>query len=332
MDKNLLIRILTGEANSAEKEEFYSRLSEDKNEEKLFYEIKSLWLRTSQPQTKVNLESEFDALWKNINRETKKKSFVIGQNIWRYAAAILLLLSIGGLAGYFLSERRPGVTVAESGIQKYTATKGSVSTVEFADGTKIWLNSGSELTYHENYRTRQRLAELHGEAFFEVKHREDFPLLVKAGQIVVRDLGTTFDIKAYAEDPTVETSLVEGKADILSSSGNSLVELKPGESAVYSSLDKKIEIRPFQSAILSAWRDGKFVIRDQRLEDIFNEISRWYDVKFKFENQALRDYRYTGNIKKSTTALLVLKMLQITTKFQYKIIEHPDQPDEIIIY
>lgn len=332
MDKNLLIRILTGEANSAEKEEFYSKLAEDKHEEKLFYEIKGLWLRTTQTQTKVNLQTEFEDLWKKIKPETKKKPFTIGQILLRYAAAIILLLSIGGLAGYLLSDRKPDVDIAESGIQKYTATKGSVSTVEFADGTKIWLNSGSELTYHEDYKTKQRLAELHGEAFFEVKHREDFPLLIKVDQIVVRDLGTTFDIKAYPEDQTVETSLVEGKADILSPSGNALVELKPGESALYHSVDKKIEIRPFQSAVLSAWRDGKFVIRNQRLEDIFTEIGRWYDVEFEFKNQALRDYRYTGNLKKSTTALLVLKMLQVTTKFHYKIIEHPDKPDKIIIY
>ena len=332
MDQNLLIHILTGEANSAEKEEFYSKLAEDKHEEKLFYEIKSLWLRTSLPHTTVNLETEFENLWKKINPATKKKSFTPGQTILRYAAVIILLLSIGGLAGYFVSEQKPEVTVADSGIQKYTATKGSVSTIEMADGTKIWLNSGSELTYHEDYKTKQRLAELHGEAFFEVKHREDFPLLIKVDQIVVRDLGTTFDIKAYPEDQTVETSLVEGKADILSPSGNALVELKPGESALYNQVNKKIEVRPFQSAVLSAWRDGKFVIRDQRLEDIFKEISRWYDVEFIFKNEALKDFRYTGNLKKSTTALLVLKMLQITTKFQYKIIEHPDKPDEIIIY
>lgn len=332
MDKDLLIRILTGEASQAEKEEFYSKLAEDKHEEKLFFQIKSLWLRTSISQTKVSLDSEFDALWKKINSESKKSSYTIGQKVLRYAAAVLLLIGIGGFAGYFLSERKPEATMAESGIQKYTATKGSVSTIEMADGTKIWLNSGSELTYHEDYKNKQRLAELTGEAFFEVKHREDFPLLIKAGQITVRDLGTTFDIKAYSEDKTVETSLVEGKADILSPSGNSLVTLKPGESALFNSADKKMEIRPFQSAVLSGWRDGKFVIRDQRLEDIFREISRWYDVKFTFENQELRDYRYTGNIKKSTTALLVLKMLQVTTKFKYKIIEHPDKPDEIIIF
>jgi ferric-dicitrate binding protein FerR (iron transport regulator) len=332
MDKNLLIRILTGEANSREKEEFYSSLAKNEHDEKLFYEIKSLWLRTSLPQTKINPEAEFDHLWGKINPKKKTKRFGMGQTWLRYAAAIVLLLNIGGLAGYFISEPKPEVPVSDTGIQKYTATKGSVSTLEFADGTKIWLNSGSELTYQENHKTNQRLAELHGEAFFEVKHREDFPLLVKVGQLTVRDLGTTFNIKAYPQEHTIETCLLEGKADILSSTGTSVVTLAPGESALYNSSDNQIKLRLFEPTVLSGWRDGKFVIRDQRLEDIFREISHWYDVEFEFKNQALRDYRYTGNLKKSTTALLVLKMLQVTAKFQYKIIEHPDKPDEIVIY
>lgn len=332
MEKNLLSRILTNEASLDEKQEFYRGLGENKEEEKLFYEVKSLWLRTSKTKTILNVETEFENLWKKINPAAKKKSFTIGQKVWQYAAAILLLLCIGGLSGYFLSERK-SIVIADSGIQKYTATKGSVSTVEFADGTKIWLNSGSELTYHEDHQTKQRLAELHGEAFFEVKHREDFPMFIKVNKIIVRDLGTTFNIKAYNENNTVETSLVEGKVDILSEKGGAPVtSLNPGESAIYNSDDNKIVIKPFQSNVLSAWRDGKFVIRDQRLDDIFNEIGRWYDVEFRFQNQALRDYRYTGNIKKSTTAQHVLKMLKLTAKFNYKIIEKPDTPDVIIIY
>ena len=330
METNLLSRILTGEGSSAEKEEFYRMLGENKKEEELFYEVKSLWLRTSKQQTVVDVDSEFENLWRKLNHSVKRPSFSIGKRILQYAAIAIFMLSIGGLAGYFISKN--DIEISGTAVQKYTAMKGSVSTVEFADGTKVWLNSGSELTYHEDNKTKQRLAELHGEAFFEVKHREDFPMMVKVGQIVIRDLGTTFNIKAYPEDNTIETSLIEGKADILNYKGNSLVELTPGESALYSKEDKKIEIKPFISNVLSAWRDGKFVIRDQRLEDIFTEISRWYDVEFKFENQALRDYKYTGNIKKSTTAQYVLKMLKLTANFNYRIIEKPDQPDVIIIY
>jgi len=330
MEPNLLSRILCGEATSGEKEEFYRKLGENKDDEELFYQVKSLWIKSSMFHKTMDVDSEFDILWKKINPSIRPSSRFIGQRIIQYAAMVLLILSIGGLAGYFISKEN--FEVPELGMQKYSATKGSVSIVEFADGTKVWLNSGSKLTYREDHKRKERQAELSGEAYFEVTHREDFPLLVKVGQIVVRDLGTTFNIRAYAEDKTIETSLVEGKADILNAKGKSLVELKPGESATYSTDDKKIEINATALNVLSAWRDGKFVIRNQRLEDIFTELSRWYDIEFRFENQSLRDYRYTGNIKKSTTAQQVLKMLKLTTNFNYRIIEKPTEPDVIIIF
>ena len=330
MEENLLSRILTGEATSDEKEEFYRRLGEQKEEEELFYQVKSLWIKTSLPRNTVNVDSDFETIWGKIKHPVKNTSLTIGRRIIQYAAAILLILSLGGFAGYFISKN--SFEYPESGTQKFTAMKGSVSIIELADGTKVWLNSGSELTYREDHKTKQRLAELTGEAYFKVTHREAFPLLVKIDQIIIRDLGTTFNIKAYPEDGFIETSLVEGKADILTDKGADLVALKPGESAIYSTGEKKIELRPITENVLSAWRDGKFVIRNQRLEDIFKELSRWYDVEFRFENQVFRDYRYTGNIKKSTTAQGVLKMLKVTTNFNYRIIEKPLEPDVIIIF
>lgn len=330
MDTNLLSRILSGEATLAEKETFYLQLGESQDDEELFYQVKSLWIKSSMFHQTMDVDAEFDILWKKIKPTVQPNTRWMGQRIIQVAAMVLVILSMGGLAGYFISQN--SVEVPEWGIQKYSATKGSVSIVEFADGTKVWLNSGSKLTYREDHTSKQRQAELTGEAYFEVAHREDFPLLVKVGSLVVRDLGTTFNIKAYAEDKTIETSLVEGKADLLNAKGQPLLELKPGESALYYTEDKRMEVKSTALNVLSAWREGKFVIRDQRLEDIFLEISRWYDIEFRFENQSLRDYRYTGNIKKSTTAHQVLKMLKLTTKFNYRIIENPTESDVIIVY
>ena len=332
MENNLLSRILTGEANTEEKEEFYRKLGDSKAEEQLFYEVKSLWLRVSMQKNNVDIdsESEFNKLWARIKYPAKTNSFSIAKRIIQYAAIILIVLSIGGISGYYISKNT--IKVADSGIQKYSALKGSVSIVEFADGTKVWLNANSHLTYQEDRNTKQRLAELTGEAYFEVKPNDDFPLLVKVGNIIVRDLGTTFNIKAYTGEKFIETSLVEGEADILSSEGASILTLKTGESAIYSSDRNTIDIKPITENVLSAWRDGKFVIRDQRLEDIFKELGRWYDIEFRFETQKFRDFRYTGNIKKTTTAQHVLKMLKLTTKINYRIIEKSSEPDVIIIY
>jgi len=330
MKENLLLHILNGEASAEEKEEFYNHLGNNKREEELFYEVKSLWLRISMQNTSVDVDSDFDNLWQKIKQEKKKTTFTIGRTIFRYAALVILILGIGGLAGYFISQK--SIKYSESGLQKYTAMLGSVSIMEFPDGTKVWLNSESELTFQEDHKNKQRRAELKGEAYFEVAHLDDFPFVVKVGNLVVKDLGTTFNIKAYPGDNYIETSLVEGKADISTLAGNKIVELSPGESAMYHLDKNKMELRSVADNVLSAWRDGKFVIRDQRLEDIFKELSRWYGIKFQFENNELRDYRFTGNIKKSTTALHVLKVLKATTDFNYRIIENVDKPDVVIVY
>lgn len=330
MRSDILSRILTGEANDAEKEEFYRGLGESKVEEELFYEVKSLWLKSSVQKNNTEVDAEFNILWNRIKQPSRRNSYFIGQRIIRYAAMIVFVLIIGGLSGYFISINN--LQYADLAKQKNSALKGSVSIMELADGTKIWLNSGSQLTYRVDHKSKQRLAELTGEGYFEIAHQADFPFLVKAGNIVIKDLGTTFNIKAYPGDKTIETSLLEGKADILSSEGNLLAELKPGENATYLTENNRITIKPIVGIVLSAWRDGKFVIRDQRLADIFTELGRWYDVDFRIESQKIRDFRYTGTIKKTTTAQHILKMLKLTAKFNYRIIEKPTERDVIIIY
>uniref|UniRef100_UPI003217DC60 FecR family protein n=1 Tax=uncultured Draconibacterium sp. TaxID=1573823 RepID=UPI003217DC60 len=330
MKDNLLLHILSGEASTEEKKEFYHELKSNKKERELFFQVKSLWLRSSLQQTSIDVNSEFEVIWRKIKYRKKESSSTVGQIIFRYAAVVILLLTLGGIFGYFIAKN--SFNPSGLGSQKYTATRGSVSIVEFSDGTKVWLNSESILTYHEDRESKQRLAKLTGEAYFEVVHRDDSPFIVTAGNLLIHDLGTTFNIKAYPEDKYIETSLVEGKVDILTQTGKNIIALNPGESAMYFSDENRLELRTTTDNVLSAWRDGKFVIRDQCLEDIFKELSRWYGIEFHFENDKLRKYRFTGNIKKTTTVLHVLKVLKATTYINYRIIENVDKPDVVVVY
>jgi len=184
MKDHLLLHILTGKATLAEKEEFYRHLENDEEEKELFFEVKSLWLRATMHHSSVDIDSEFEDLWQQLTHEKNRTRRMFGRRVLRYAAMVILILGIGGVAGYFVSQK--SFEYPETGIQKYTAMRGSVSIVELADGTKIWLNSESELTFREDRKNKQRFAELTGEAYFEIAHREDFPFLVKAGQLMVR--------------------------------------------------------------------------------------------------------------------------------------------------
>ena len=156
--------------------------------------------------------------------------------------------------------------------------------------------------------------------------------MVEAGNLIVRDLGTTFNIKAYPGDRYIETALIEGKADILNENGRMLLELSPGESATYLEDAKEMTLGKMEGNIVSAWREGKFVIRNQRLENIFEELSRWYDVEFQFETPDLKDVRFTGSIKRSTTVDHVMKMLKLSANFNYRIIEKETGKDVVVIF
>ncbi|WP_304064448.1 FecR family protein [Pedobacter glucosidilyticus] len=329
LDGNLLSKIITGEASPAEKEEFYNTLQNSQEAETDFYETKSLWLKMGSQYQTENVDAAFEETWRLIQRNNKPTIFQMVRRSLKYAAIFFTILSLGVVLGYLLVKNT--INYPDQGIHKFSSLKGSLSTIELPDGTKVWLNAGTELTYKEDLENKQRLAELKGEAYFEVKHREDFPLLVKVGKVTVRDLGTTFNIKAYSSESVV-TSLIEGKADILSEKGNILTALSPGQTATYSHKTGRIVLSSLNESTVNAWRNQKFVLTDERLEDIFKELSIWYDVEFEFEDEKIKDARYSLSVKKETSLVKVLEMLRLTTSFNYEIQNKVGQPDKITIY
>ena len=107
--------------------------------------------------------------------------------------------------------------------------------------------------------------------------------------------------------------------------------LAPGDHAEYTKRSKNISLSAMNLELVTGWKDGKFVFRDKRLEDICAELQNWYDVKFEITNPDYRNFKYSGTIKHSTTVAYVLKMLKFTTNINYEICNKPIGPDLIII-
>lgn len=239
---------------------------------------------------------------------------------------VTVLLSVGWLAHQFWSPGKQQVDFT----QQFASSIGSISQMTLPDGTQIWLNSGSKVVYHET--SKERNVQLVGEACFDVAHDEEHPFSVQTENMVVRDLGTRFNVRAYPNDEVTETTLIEGSAEILS--GNNLkriCELKPGELAVYDKARKRMSIQEIDPSTIVAWMDGKFVFRNEKLADICDELEKWYGVRFRFADDVIKDYRYTANIKRTTSISYVLKMLNITTHLHYSIQENKMEPDIITI-
>jgi ferric-dicitrate binding protein FerR (iron transport regulator) len=329
LDGNLLSKIITGEATAAEKESFYETLENNKEAENDFYETKSLWLKLGSQYQTNDIEAEFEETWGLIKHNKRGSILKLIRRSLKYAAIFLVVFSLGAILGYLVL--RNIKNYPDQGVHKFSSLKGSLSSVELPDGTKVWLNAGTELTYKEDLENKQRLAELKGEAYFEVKHNDDFPMLVKVGDVIIRDLGTIFNIKAYSSESII-TSLIEGKADILSKKGEVLTALNPGQTATYSRKTGKVNLSSLNESVVNAWRNQKFVLNNEKLEDIFKELSIWYDVEFEFKDQEIKDSRYSLSVKKETSLVKVLEMLRLTTRFNYEIKNRVGQPDIIIIY
>ena len=180
------------------------------------------------------------------------------------------------------------------------------------DGTRVWMNSKSELSYPVAFGENVRRVRLSGEAYFEVAKDSVRPFIVEVDRgFEVKVLGTHFNIKAYDTDDSYETTLVEGKVQV--SQGNKTkITLEPSEQMVIGK-DGRHEVRVVNTSYYTAWHEGWFYFNDESLEQVLTMIGRWYDVDFVFVKENLKEITVTGKMKRFENLSVILKMLERTT-------------------
>ncbi|WP_197492212.1 FecR family protein [Arachidicoccus ginsenosidimutans] len=179
------------------------------------------------------------------------------------------------------------------------------------DGTKVWLNAESTIRYPTAFTGNDREVELTGEAYFEVVHNAAQPFKVKVGNNMVEDVGTIFDINAYADEPAIKTTLIEGAAKM----NNKL--LRPGEQAV-ANKSGHIQVNHVDAEQVIAWQKGMFAFDNTGLDAIMRQISRWYDVDVSYENGLTKEGFY-GTISRYSSIQDILNMLELTGLVHFKI-------------
>jgi len=176
-----------------------------------------------------------------------------------------------------------------------TETGGEYS-FTLSDGTKVWLNSQSEIEFPVSFKGDQRVINLSGEAYFEVAHDSERPFIVHCFNQTVQVLGTSFNIKAYANENKVITTLVEGKVTV--GSGGNKITLTPGMESVCHRSNNGIEIYKANPDFATAWRTGYFMFNEQSLEDMIKVLERWYGYEFIYSNQVGETGTFSGRFNK----------------------------------
>ena len=189
--------------------------------------------------------------------------------------------------------------------------------VELADGTKVWINSESTLGFHSRFDGKQRIVDLTGEAYFEVAKNPDQPFIVRTANADVRVLGTQFNVKAYSDEEFTYATLNEGKVRV--SNEKNEQDILPDEQIIINNTTGIYTKKQVDANIYSAWVKGKFVFKDERLEDILHTISRWYDIQVFYENQKLQEERFSISLNRYENISSLLEHIEMTESVQFEV-------------
>ena len=227
------------------------------------------------------------------------------------AAAAILLIAGAGLLGYKIAERSQHPQFFD-----ILAERGQKSTVTLPDGTTVWLNSASKLTYSTDYNSHNRHVTLDGEAYFDVAKNPSLPFVVNAGEVDIEALGTKFNVKAYASDDEIVTTLVDGR--VKTSAGSREEILLPNTSANYSRTthDFRVENVPYADHAIP-WIYNELLFDGQSLFEIAIQLERMYNIEIIFAEESISKYTFTGLVRNNSLRN-VLDLITSTAPVQYK--------------
>lgn len=188
-----------------------------------------------------------------------------------------------------------------------------------ADGTSVFINSESRLEFPDQFSDDKREVYLEGEAYFSVASGKDCPFIVKTSRMNIKVTGTEFNVKAYEEDLFTQTTLVRGEVQVVS--GGKTCKLLPFHQAEYNThsgemMVKEVDVNPF-----IAWKNGQFLFKGDRLEDIMTVLSRWYDFEVVYSDNELKDIVFAGKLKRSGSIGPILDVIRSTRKIKVEIKE-----------
>lgn len=233
-------------------------------------------------------------------------------SFFRIAAMLAIALITGFSLAYLLLENN--VPKTEVVWFETRVPRGEKSEVLLPDGSKVWVNSESTISYPSNFMDGNREIKLNGEAYFEVSKLERKPFTVISDDYDIQVLGTKFNVMAYAEFGRTETSLLEGKIEI--KRGNQKMTVEPGQTFTFT--DNQFSIRKTDVSQTARWKDDIFDFDRITFKELVVRLERWYDIDIEIRNKELNEIVYSGIFKNEETIWQVLNTLQLTLPIRYK--------------
>lgn len=343
MTEELFIQFIQNKCSSDEIDEVVKWFRYDANNLSAQLLVKQIWNKYS-PETSAFENVEFERILDKIHHNINiSNSIKLQQNIVHFpskkrfnlikilmrAAAILFIpllsvliytLEFSNYEEYVAPNNK--VAIGAFPLIEIEAPIGSRTKIELADGTKVWLNHGSKLSYPHQFTENSRVVHLRGEAFFDVTHNPQKPFIVETENIQVTALGTEFNVMAYPEESFVNTTLVSGEVLVKKRlNQNETVEvykMKPTQILKFNLKKNSYSCYKVKTEKYTSWKEGIIIFDNDPFDEVAIRLGKWYNVEFVIENSKVRDYVYTATFVDETLAQ-ILELLEIATPITYKI-------------
>lgn len=307
---------LQGKSSEEENQQLYRWIQESPENKRRFFADKDIWdsLELLSNQKGYNPETELELVTKRVGSIPSKPVYRLNRII-QIAALVLITFGLGWASQFLSLDGAANDKVIT--MKEIIVPKGQINQVFLADGTRIWVNSETQLTVPDIFTDEERVVSLNGEAYFEVAKDSKRPFRVKLNGQQIEVLGTSFNVKAYKNSNEIETTLETGSIQL--KTGNQVTMLTPGEQCVYDRCLNKLILSKVDPYSFSAWKDGRFEFQNEELLEVFKIVERWYDVEIVADEKYFKDMHFSGVIKRNKDARHFIEMLNLSVPLTYEI-------------
>ncbi|MGL4292572.1 MAG: FecR family protein [Bacteroidales bacterium] len=317
--KQIISNYLNHRASEAELLQLQKWMEESPENRALLHQLKNNFALASYsdeiPERKPDLffgqTERNDSSSEMVEMRPNPRASRFGQKL-KYAAIAILAIGLGKLVENGVSEW------SHPAMHHLSVNEGEKASVMLADGTTVWLNSNSSISYPGKFSWRKREITLRGEAFFQVSKSKHHPFIVKTEQVDVKVLGTSFNVRAYESDSLVEVQVTEGKVMAYPSHDvKGAYLLTANQMATFDLRSKQSSSDPYDSET-GNWRNGRYLFKDKKLKDIVTQLERLYAVNIRIEEAYLGEEIYYGEINTRDSIEKILDIISLGRNFRYE--------------
>lgn len=322
MNKQTIIRYLRNELDAGEVDTLFSWIEASADNRRYFNIIKNLWA-VSSLETAAFDEPDFEDLRLRMQKHGDRPFRRILPGLIRVSAMLTIPLVFGLIyLMFFLKQEIPVHHISNQAIIDTYTPMGSRSQLILPDGSTVWLNSGSKLSYPAVFNGNVREVKLEGEAFFEITKDAGCPFVVKTGKqasITVR--GTSFNLTAYPDETGTEVALISGKVELTNESTGHKIDIRPGQAVSLgeNENENEFEVRDdIDPDLYLSLKDGILSFDETPVGELSKRLERWYGVRIVVEDKTASNMTFTGKFREESITQ-ALEVIRISSGLNYNI-------------